>query len=205
MRRLVCLLPCLALVVLAGCSDPQASPPPDPQEPVAATSQSPEGTATSAPDDAVQTTSPVDADREDPGVPELPPEAMEDTEAGAEAFVQYYVDLLNYTGKFPQSGLLEPFSDEACATCEAFETEVIELDSRSEHYDSDALQPFAMTTIRFQGDSQVTVQSFAPAANRLDVNGKILSSTEEVEKLEWLVELTPSEGSFVVKGIKYVE
>nr|WP_306239254.1 DUF6318 family protein [Ornithinimicrobium cryptoxanthini] len=76
-----------------------AAPPDDVEE----TSSSPAG-------DATETT-------EASGPPQMPDEAKEDSESGAEAFALHYVDLINYTSRHPEVGLLEPLGADGCKSC----------------------------------------------------------------------------------------
>lgn len=204
MRRLVCLLSCAAVVMLAACSDPQASPPPEQEESVGATSESPEETATSSPDDAVETTSPTAADREDPGVPELPPEAMEDTEAGAEAFVQYYVDLLNYTAQFPQQGLLDDLADPECGTCETFEARVTEQLEADTHYDGPSSVVQEVDALPSGSGYRVYVRAEAPAYRRIDASGAEIESVEKGQDAEVAFDIYSSQGSFIVEAVRTI-
>jgi hypothetical protein len=91
---------CAALVMgapgLAACSDdpPAASPPP---------SASPSATASS--------TAPS-------GPPTLPPEARGTTPEAAEAFVRYYVSLINYATVTLDTRALKRVSQPDCSTCQ---------------------------------------------------------------------------------------
>ncbi|WP_162801948.1 DUF6318 family protein [Ornithinimicrobium murale] len=55
------------------------------------------------------------------GPPELPDEATEDSEAGAEAFAVHYVELMNYAAMAPDDELIGPLATDGCDTCAGFE------------------------------------------------------------------------------------
>ena len=116
-----------AAIARAGCAGDNApASPPAPTEPLTTSSPTTVDTdmatvtATAQPPaDPVETTAAVD------GPPEMPDEAREDSEAGAEAFALHYIDLINYTGMYPEVGLLEPLATDDCATCDNFEATVV--------------------------------------------------------------------------------
>lgn len=103
---------------LAGCSDSgQPSPPPTPDQP----------TTTSSPADTAPTTEAAPPTTESPSETastDLPPEATEDSEAGAEAFALHYIYLINQTGKRPEVGVLEPLGADGCKSCQNHEESV---------------------------------------------------------------------------------
>lgn len=95
----------LGLLVLSGCG---GSPPEDP--PTSAPSPSPTSTT--------------------PPAPELPEEAKANTKAGAEAFVRYYVDLINRTQVSGEPQLIRDASLPTCRTCTSALDVVIDLHDR---------------------------------------------------------------------------
>ncbi|MCE0485274.1 DUF6318 family protein [Ornithinimicrobium sediminis] len=109
----------LALLTTTACSSaPQPAAPPTPTDSVSATSAAPP--EDTAPETATETASPpTDA------LPELPDEAKEQTEAGAEAFVLHYVEIINFTGMSPQEGLLEELATDTCSSCGNYEDTVV--------------------------------------------------------------------------------
>ncbi|WP_028473940.1 DUF6318 family protein [Nocardioides alkalitolerans] len=95
--------------LLAGCTGDDASADPSPDE------------TSSSSEPAEETTEPdVDA-------PELPEAATEQSEAGAEAFVRYYIDALNHAQATGDSGLLAQLSGEECLGCLGFVEAVDEV------------------------------------------------------------------------------
>ncbi len=203
MRRIAAALTCMSVALLAACSTPEPSPAPTPESSVGSTTDASEATATSTPDDSVQTTSPgVGAD---PGVPELPPEAMEDTEDGAEAFVQHYIDLLNYTGQFPQAGVIEPYGTENCLTCDVLAEETRDLEAKSNRYDTDSLRADSIEALPFEGGYRVQLRGEAKKSAIIDKDGLTQSSTEPIPDLSWAFQLQFLSSGFEIDWIKNVE
>jgi hypothetical protein len=92
---------------LAGCTDSEASPP---ETPSSSTS------APSSPPTTAKPTEPVETAAEVPPVPAM---ALKPTKAGANSFVRYYIDLVNYARK---TGNSAPLLDHAagCQGCSNF-------------------------------------------------------------------------------------
>ncbi len=201
MRRLSVMAVCILLGSVAACSTTEASPPPTPEDSL---TDRAEASATATPDDAEQTSAaPTDAG-EDPGIPELPEAATEDTEDGAEAFVQYYYDLINYTGKFPKEGILEPYADPECGTCDNFEKDARELADSDSRYDSDVLKANEIQALRFEDGYRVEVKGEAVAFQVLDRSGKVTARADAVDRQDVVIEVFYSAGSYQVESIKLV-
>ncbi|MEJ5867843.1 DUF6318 family protein [Pseudokineococcus sp. 5B2Z-1] len=120
MRLLVPAAAAAALLALSGCSDPEPGSPLPTGAPAetSTTAPPPAPTATATPTD--------DAPTPEPGpAPTLPPEATTDDAAGAEAFVRYWYDSLNYairtgdTASVREASLLPE-----CIECEALASSV---------------------------------------------------------------------------------
>ncbi len=203
-RRIAAALTCVSVALLSACSTPEPSPVPTPETSVGSTTDASEATATSTLDDAVQTTSPGGAG-EDPGVPDLPAEAMADTEDGAEAFVKYYIELLNYTGKFPQAGVIEPYGNEDCLTCDVLAEETSDLEAEALRYDTDSLRVDSIEALPFEGGYRVQLRGEATKSAIIDNNGVVQSSTEPVPELAWAFQLQLLPSGFAIDWIKSVE
>lgn len=141
---------CLAVFVVAGCSDAsEPSPPPAPVDSLTDTSEDPppdsdtetetETSSAPPPDDVEETT-------QASGPPELPPEATEQTEAGADAFVRYYFNRLNYGTMTPASDALDDTAVAGCQTCASLE---------------DSLSSLASEGLRSEGPSALLMSSVA--------------------------------------------
>lgn len=142
MRRSVLTVLVSSLAVVAACSgDTEPADPPTPTDSLTTVTASPPDTDTdtateTAPSSTTEspTESPSESSTEpstEPpttseagGVPTMPEEAKEDTEAGAEAFALHYIDLINYTGMNPETGVLEPLAADGCKSCENHEASV---------------------------------------------------------------------------------
>lgn len=120
MNRPVIVAAAVGLALLAGCGDPvEPSPPPTSEDALTTTSDAATETEAAPTTEAPQTEEP-----EAQGPPEMPEEATEQTEAGAEAFALHYIDLINYTGMHPETGLLEPLGADGCKSCANHEESV---------------------------------------------------------------------------------
>jgi hypothetical protein len=100
-RRLRALALCVVLCTgVVGCDDGQEPQSPPESEDSVGVADDAEAT-TSGPDKGSAKSGPEDVARQtaDPGVPEMPAEATEDSEVGAEAFAAYYVELINHLGQ----------------------------------------------------------------------------------------------------------
>ncbi len=82
------------------------------------------------------------------GIPDvvqaIPLAARQRTAAGAEAFVRYYLTILNQAGTQPRRGLFEPLSTDQCRTCAGFAQNTADLMKDSERY---AGPPTKWTTV----------------------------------------------------------
>ena len=94
----------LLLVLVAGCDGEED--PPNPSPPSSSTPSS----ATSS-ETVVVTSGPVE--------PVPPPETVEDSKAGAEAFVRYYWDVVNFATKSGETEALSRLDQPSCDTCRA--------------------------------------------------------------------------------------
>lgn len=125
------MLTLLAVAALAaGCSGGEEPADPPTSDAALTTSEATPvadpAPTTETPDDVSQTSAAPDVSETtvDSGPPELPPEAQEDSEAGAAAFAEHYIDMINYTSKYPEVGLLDKLSSENCEVCANFEDTV---------------------------------------------------------------------------------
>lgn len=121
---------CLVTLTAAGCStDPEPSPPPEPVDSVGRTTSEP------PPDDDTETATATAAPTTDAsGRPELPPEATEQTEVGAEAFVNAYFEKFNALAENPVPGELNELSAVDCEGCRSFEQIINGLSENSERF-----------------------------------------------------------------------
>nr|WP_306254955.1 DUF6318 family protein [Ornithinimicrobium cryptoxanthini] len=149
-----------------------AAPPDDVEE----TSSSPAG-------DATETT-------EASGPPEMPDEAKEDSESGAEAFALHYLEVFNYAAMTPEAGHLEQLASDDCATCAGFESMIakyIENDERAAGpivtVDSARAQATGDTTVVFAEAVQTV-----PAT--LDAAGAVVTASAQPTSFTMVLTLT---------------
>jgi hypothetical protein len=81
----------------------------------------------------------------------VPPAARAHTDAGAEAFVRFYVDQLNLAWTGPRTGLLPPLSDPGCKSCAAFERTARGLVSAGHRYST---TPVSVTSVNAYGGAR---------------------------------------------------
>lgn len=184
---------------VTACSEPEASAPPEPEDSVGATSEP------SPPEDSATTSSPVDARGEDPGVPELPAEAMEDTETGAEAFVQYYIDLLNYVAMFPRVGLLEQYGSSDCGTCSTFEKNVEEQVQEETFHDGPSSVVEELDALPSGNGYRVFVTAEAPAFQRIDKFGQTVEKIGKGKTAKVAFDVYMPADVFIVEAVRTVD
>ena len=150
---------CAVALILAGCqggTEPAA--PPTSQDALTTTDAAP----TTAMSDDVEATSEAigdaDATTEAGGPPELPDEATEDSESGAEAFALHYVDMINYTSRHPEVGLLEPLAAEGCKSCANHEDSVAYSEEHKERLSADLFEVFESIALHNPTESKATVR-----------------------------------------------
>ncbi|MBM6404608.1 hypothetical protein JQN72_10185 [Phycicoccus sp. CSK15P-2] len=70
----------------------------------------------------------------------VPEAAQENTPEGAEAFVRFYLDLVNEAWTTPATGLLPPLSDDDCGFCTRTEADARELAKAGHHFAKDSVE-----------------------------------------------------------------
>lgn len=194
MRSSVLTVLVASVAVVTACSgDTEPADPPIPTDALTTNTASPTDTETSR--DAVTQTatsstepateSPSESTTESPtseagGLPTMPEEAKEDTEAGAEAFVRHYIDLINYTGMHPEAGILEPLAEGSCEACNNLAA-TVEYSKDNGHYLLDPLwipHDFSTTVFSTDRTALVRVEVEQPSQDVLDGDG---SKVDEVE------------------------
>jgi len=186
---------CLALGAgLAGCDDGQEpQPAPESEDSVAVT------------DDAAATsTGPVEAASQtaDPGIPKMPALAREDSEAGAEAFAEYYFDLYNYLGRNPESEVLSRFATTKCGTCENYESNIDALVQKDQEFDGPTGVVLSTQALASGPDSYVvSVEAEAPAYKRLARDGSEVDEFEDGGSVNLSIDLIATQSAFLVEGV----
>lgn len=151
--------------LLAGCSgeaEPAAPPPSEEALTTSDTAPTTDAAPTTEepPDDVVETTAPPDVveTTEAGGPPELPEVATEDSEAGAAAFAEHYIKVINYTSKKPEVGLLEKLRQASCGTCQNFEATVAESVASGEVSRKDIFEITDTVSLYRVADSEANVR-----------------------------------------------
>jgi hypothetical protein len=81
--------------------------------------------------------------------------ARQHSEAGAEAFVRFYIDQLNLAWTTPRAGVLVPLSDPGCKSCAAFESTARGLVVAGHHY---AVPPVTVASVNAYGGARADRQ-----------------------------------------------
>ena len=174
------LLAGLALLVVAGCSEPDvvANPAPlatptagslRPTTPSASPTASSSSTATTAP----------------AGSSSIPAAAQAHTNAGAEAFVRFYFGSLNESWSLANSAPIRPLALTTCRTCANFVATAEALSKRKQHYAGPALEVGPMISLPESTSSQVVVQMALTqkSIKILDEVGSVVRSAPEARDL----------------------
>lgn len=178
-----------SLGLLAACdTSGEPSAPPTAQDALTTATSSP-------PEDEVVTSElvteePTTEVPEAEGPPEMPAEAMEQTQAGAEAFVEHYVALINYTGSSPEIGLLEPLGGPSCESCRNHEASVEYAVENGDYLDKDTWSlgavesSFSEDAARIQVDLSQSAQPYLRDGEPID---RALESAQEtlIFRLDW--------------------
>lgn len=173
--------------LLAGCGG-SGDPAPPPTSDDALTTSSPTSqaapTTDEPPEDVIETSAPPDdvvETTQDSGPPELPEEAREDSEAGAEAFALHYIDLINYTSKYPEPGLLSAMTVESCDTCSNLEDTVVSSSEDGVVSRDDLFEVIHSVASHNPSDSEaiVRVQISQVAQDFVDPNGVVVDRVED--------------------------
>ena len=182
---------------LAGCSDSgQPSPPPTQDQP----------TTTSSPADTSPTTkaAPTTEAPSETASTNLPPEATEDSEAGAEAFALHYIELINQTGQNPEPGVLEPLSEETCKTCKNFEENVEYLIANELHNDGPAARVHSVNAVNLGATTNVELTFDQLQVNVVDGAGDVAHSYELEENVTFVFRLRYQDG-WLIEEIRVAE
>ncbi|WP_066636995.1 DUF6318 family protein [Serinicoccus hydrothermalis] len=176
------------LVLLAGCdSSTEPSAPPTSQDALTTPTEEPseDTAATSEPAETSEeaTTEEPDAD----GAPEMPDEATEQTEAGAEAFAEHYISTLNWAYMTGETEAAQELSDPECQSCAGLIAEAEEYQTEGDYVETEQT---AATLSSDGARVEVTInQLTGPGAGEADI----------------VVRLTPSQDAWIVDEITIVE
>lgn len=190
--------------LLTGCSgDGEPAAPPTQED--ALTTVDPGPTTQEPVDDEVTTSAPPDdvsVTTEAGGPPEMPALAQEDSEAGAIAFVEHYLNTFNYSTMTPEAGLLGNLTAEDCETCATFDDIVNEYVSNKEHTAGPILT-FDNPTGSFTGDHAVVfVDAVQSIPARLDATGDVVKEEGSPQAFNMSVRLQTSETGWRIHEIQ---
>ena len=147
----------VGVAVLAGCSSERP-----------ANETLPSAAPTSA--EASQTLPPLGP----PDFP-MPPEAREQTPAGAEAFLRYYLDVYNLAQAKLDSTYMNQLS-QSCQTCDRLSANIDEDARNSRMYEGGAVDVVSLTTPSVEGDkAEIAFSMKQDALTVRDSDGAILS------------------------------
>lgn len=166
----------VALLLTGACTDDSGpSAPPTPTDVV---TSSP--TSDPAPTTASPTTELSPTTDEVSGPPEMPDEAREYSEAGAEAFVRHYVELLNYSTQAPESGLLEPYGLDSCQSCANLAGLSADMIERGERLAGPLLEIRSIHALTSGTQTGiVTAEVTQTGVERVDQDGNVVSAGGE--------------------------
>lgn len=201
----------LLLLASAGCTDAgQPSPPPDPVDSISdpsATSQPPppdtETETATATETAKATASPT---TEAGGPPELPPEATEQTEAGAEAFAIYFLKHFDYLRQNPVLGGLHGLYSESCTACLSYEGQIDDFATNSLRYDAPSVEIISSQTVGLGEEFLSTVTVNELAVDTIDRNGEVVKKNPSSSKVGTVFTLTfNDEDGWIIDVIQLAE
>jgi hypothetical protein len=84
----------------------------------------------------------------------VPAAARAHTKAGAEAFVRFYIDLVNEASIAPLAGVVVPLSDTGCVACKNIEADLQDLVAKDRRYAQRALAIQGLGPVTETGDGQ---------------------------------------------------
>ena len=166
------LLVACGLGALAGCTGGAADPPATGNG-TAATGATTRPSPSSSPPTTTASTSATAA------TVQIPEVARAHTEAGAEAFVKFYVEQVNLAWTRPQAGLLPPLSDSGCLSCKAFEREAAELVAKHHRYARDPAVYTKVTAfggVTKEGRRRVRIIGVQERVDIVDSAGNVVST-----------------------------
>ena len=163
------LLVACGLGALAGCTGGAADPPATGNG-TAATGATTRPPASSSPPTTTTSTTTTTA------TVQIPEAARAHTEAGAEAFVKFYMETANRAWVEPNATLLPPWSDSGCLSCKEIQKTAVALVRDGQHYES---SPVTVTRVAAfdgapKGQQYVRLFMTQHRVNVVDTAGKVV-------------------------------
>jgi hypothetical protein len=182
---LAALFATLAVIAVAGCSDPDPGP-----------TTAPSAATSSAPGPTTATPSPTA-----PG-PNIPAAARTQDEAGGVAFVKFFIDQVNESYTTPRDDLIPALSDPGCKSCASLQ-KIAEQYVASKSHTSAA--PYRASDFRWVGEQTagvfiVTTTLKTLPVDTIDSAGKAVSTYTPTSD-DTRVGVTWKEGQWIVYGI----
>jgi hypothetical protein len=170
-----------AAVLVAGCTSGSAGPPATHSATSASTSASP--TASSG--------------------PTLPAAARAQDAAGAQEFVKYWFDVVNYTFTSRDTTLFRSLALPECRFCADFASRVDRRKAEGSTYEGGRFTPRIVVAPGPDGDGTVTVdiRTDVAAARVISKSGAMVESTAAATDYAVAVRLRPTSGGWKVSGV----
>lgn len=183
----VALLAAVALV--GGCT---STPEPTP------TTSSPAVT-TSAPS---STTPSPTASSPSPSASVIPAAAKVRSEAGAIAFVKFFIERSSQAWQEADPEVLTPFVSSTCKSCEFLVDRATKLRTEGHHYAGDVVTVTRATVLGSKNPTKMLVDTTIAqhAVSIVDASGRVVDS-DQAKTLTRLIELTWGDGRWSVSGI----
>lgn len=129
------------------------------------------------------------------GAPGVPEPARQHTKAGAKAFAEYYIGLVNSAGQRPNVGVLEPLGLQSCKSCDNYEGTVRYFVKHKQRFDG---PQYRIKTAQVAGYSEIAVfvkvVASEPAVNIVGSTGKQIKQYPAIDKSISVFELSWKHG-----------
>lgn len=196
---------CAAALLLAGCQgNSEPSAPPTSQDALTTTDAAP--TTASPPDDVSETSSAPAGDAETAtaasGPPQMPDEAKEDSESGAEAFALHYLDVLNYAAMTPSAGHLEPLASDDCESCSGYESMIDTYIDSQERASGPIVEATKTRAAANALNTTVFLESVQTVPATLDSKGAVATPDGEPTAFTMVMKLSWVDGEWKVSGVQ---
>ena len=187
----VALLGAVVATAVGGCQS-EETPPASPTPSATVSSPSPSASASVSP-------SPSPSG-------DVPAEAREKTDEGAEAFVTYFFDQVNRAWTTPEAGVIAALSVKGCEFCEKTEATALYLVKEHQRYESN---PVSVTqTARFAGAPRdqhyYSIQLTQNRSRILDASGAVVA-TDPKKETQFNVAVQWAENGWRMLGVENAE
>jgi hypothetical protein len=181
---LAALVVTLAVIAVAGCSDPGPGP-----------TTTPPAVTSTAPSPATGTPSPTASG------PDIPAAARTQDEAGGVAFVKFFIDQVNESYTTPRNDLIPALSDPGCKSCVSLQKTAGQYVASSSRTSAG---PYSVTNVEWIGEQAagvfiITMTLKTAPVDTIDSTGMVVSTYEE-DSTKRRIGVTWKEGQWVVYG-----